>query len=136
MAVKVHVVQMHDGKHSGVRAPSIQVQLDVDAFKFVCQTSRNQPPRPLVKVTYHQPRVFQVWGHQQFAAHQHVRLPPPLQVPGPQMDVEDMDDFPRHNFNVATDAPARLAARGGEIVDLRLLYGKAAEHDVAVSGAP
>src|ERR1700757_1936946 len=51
------------------------------------------------------------------------------------MDVEEMDDFPRRDFQVTAHAAAGLAARSSKIVNPDFTHRKAAEHDVAINGA-
>src|SRR5215831_1913922 len=135
LPVEIHVVQVHKREHSRVRGSAIQVQLDIDAFKFTLQAARYQPACPLVEITHDQPRVFQARGHKDLAAYQHMRLFAALQITGAQMDVEEMDNLARSHLDIAADATARLAPGCGEIVDFRLPEWKAAQDNVAVGGA-
>ena len=48
------------------------------------------------------------------------------------MDVEEMNNLSRRDFQVAADATAGLAARGCQIVNANFLYRKAAQHHVAI----
>src|SRR5215472_16049204 len=110
LAVEIHVVQVHDGKHSGVSASPVQMELNIDALKFVLQHSRYQPTRPFVEVPQQQAWVLQGWREEDFPAHQHMRLPAALQVSGAKVNVENMDALTVSNLQIAADAAAPLAA--------------------------
>ncbi len=135
LPIEVHVIEMHERQNARVGASSIEVELDIDTFKFRLQHPRDQPAGPLVEVAQQQARMFQRRRQDHLATHEYMRLFAPLQVSRAEVNVEDMNDLAVCNLHIATDAAARFATRRRKIVDLHLLYGKTAQHYVTVGGA-
>src|SRR5262245_36050345 len=62
IAIKVHMIQMHQRQHAGIGPPAVQMELNVNAYEFLLQHSRNQATRPFVEIAQHQARMLQRWG--------------------------------------------------------------------------
>src|SRR4029077_11919788 len=91
--------------------------------------------RPFIEVADNQTRMLQLRREQDLTAHQQPRLFSPLHVSSAQMDVEEMDNLARRDFQITANAAAGLAARGRQIINAHFLDRKAAEHNVAIYGA-
>src|SRR5262245_19965233 len=79
--------------------------------------------------------MLQLGGEEDVTAHQQPGLLAALEIARAQMHVEEMNNLPRCDLQIAADAAAGLAGRSGKVVDPNLLYRKAAEHHVAVHRA-
>src|SRR5437868_10852712 len=60
LAIKVHMIEMHDGQHAGIGALAVEMELDIDALKGMLQSLRYQAARPFVEVADDQTRVLQL----------------------------------------------------------------------------
>src|SRR5262249_40674705 len=126
VTIEVHVVQVHDRKHPGIGAATVEMELNIDALKFTLEHARYQPGGPLVEVAEQQPRVLQRRRQKDLPAHQYACLLATFQVSRAQVNIEHMNDLAVCDFQVTADAAPRLPARRREIVNFNLLHRKSA----------
>src|SRR6185312_5383562 len=108
VTIKIHVVKVHDGQHAGIRALAVEMKLDIDALKRMLQRLGNQAARPFIEVADDQPRVLELGRQQNLTAHQQTGLLATLNVSRAQMNVEEMDDSSRSDFQITANTAAGL----------------------------
>src|SRR4029077_8675752 len=98
------MIEMHDGQHAGISALAIEMKLDIDTLKGMLQSLRYQAARPFIEVADNQTRMLQLRREQDFTAHQQPRLFSPLHISSAQMNVEEMDNLSRRDFQITANA--------------------------------
>src|ERR1041385_4344823 len=84
----------------------------------------NKAASPFIEVANDQPRVLELGRQQDLPAHQQTCLLAALHISRAQMNVEEMHDLARSDFQIAADTATGFTARRGEVVNADFTHGK------------